>query len=189
MPTSPAQTTAVSATEAAVLGLLAPRERSGYDLQQLAHGSVGYFWAPARSQIYAVLPRLVEAGLAEPLELVQGRGPAKRMYRITAAGLDALERWLEDGPIGPEPDRNLLLLKVFFGDLMRPERLREQIQERRLEAEQLKAELDAIEEEAASRGSYDTFAALTRRYGHEWADAVIRWAEFAERSLAEEVGA
>jgi DNA-binding PadR family transcriptional regulator len=171
-----------------VLGLLVGGERSGYDLEQLARGSVGYFWAPARSQIYAVLPRLVAAGLAEPLDLVQGRGPAKRLYRITAAGRDAIERWLEDGPIGPEPDRNLLLLKVFFGELMRPERLREQILERRLEAEQLKAELSAIEAEAADRGSTNTFAALTRRYGNEWADAVIRWADFAERTLADEAG-
>jgi Virulence activator alpha C-term len=96
---------------------------------------------------------------------------------------------VENGTIGPEPDRNLLLLKVFFGDLMRPERLREQIRERRLEAEQLKAELDAIEAEAASRGSNDSFAALTRRYGYEWADAVIRWADFAEQTLPAEVGA
>ena len=188
MKTSPRQTTRVAATEAAVLGLLASGERSGYDLEKLARGSVGYFWAPARSQIYAVLPRLVDAGLAERRDLVQGRGPAKQLYRITRAGREALETWLEEGPIGPEPDRNLLLLKVFFGDLMRPERLREQIGERRLEAERLKAELVEIEQDAATRGSSNTFASLTRRYGHEWADAVIRWADFAERSLADEGG-
>jgi DNA-binding PadR family transcriptional regulator len=166
-----------------VLGLLAAGERSGYDLEKLARGSVGYFWAPARSQIYAVLPRLVDAGLAERRDLVQGRGPAKQLFRITRAGREALDRWLEEGPIGPEPDRNLLLLKVFFGKRMRPERLREQIRERRLEAEQLKAELVEIEEDPAERG---IFAALTRRYGLEWADAVIRWADFAERTLAGE---
>jgi PadR family transcriptional regulator, regulatory protein AphA len=187
--TSPTETTRVAATEAAILGLLASEERSGYDLEKLARGSVGYFWAPARSQIYAVLPRLVDAGLAERRDRVQGRGPAKQLYRITAAGSEALAIWLEEGPIGPEPDRNLLLLKVFFGDRMRPERLQEQIRERRLEAERLKAELVEIDAEAAARGSTNTFAALTRRYGHEWADAVIRWAEFAERSLADEAGA
>jgi DNA-binding PadR family transcriptional regulator len=166
-----------------VLGLLAAGERSGYDLEKLARGSVGYFWAPARSQIYAVLPRLVDAGLAERRDLVQGRGPAKQLFRITRAGREALDRWLEEGPIGPEPGRNLLLLKVFFGKRMRPERLREQIRERRLEAEQLKAELVEIEEDPAERS---IFAALTRRYGLEWADAVIRWADFAERTLAGE---
>jgi DNA-binding PadR family transcriptional regulator len=189
MQTSPTRTTTIAATEAAVLGLLAAGERSGYDLEKLARGSVGYFWAPARSQIYAVLPRLVDASLAERRDLVQGRGPAKQLFRITRAGREALESWLEEGPIGPEPDRNLLLLKVFFGKRMRPERLREQIRERRLEAEQLKAELVEIEGDAAERESGDIFAALTRRYGLEWADAVIRWADFAERALAEEAGA
>jgi DNA-binding PadR family transcriptional regulator len=187
MQTSLPRTTSIAATEAAVLGLLAAGERSGYDLEKLARGSVGYFWAPARSQIYAVLPRLVDAGLAERRDRVQGRGPAKQLFRITRAGREALGRWLEEGPIGPEPDRNLLLLKVFFGELMRPERLREQIRERRLEAEQLKAELVEIEEDADASPSI--FAALTRRYGLEWADAVIRWADFAEQSLAEEAGA
>ena len=172
-----------------MLGLLAAGERSGYDLEKLARGSVGYFWAPARSQIYAVLPRLVDAGLAERRNLVQGRGPAKQLFRITRAGRAALDRWLEEGAIGPEPDRNLLLLKVFFGERMRPERLREQIRERRLEAEQLKAELAEIEEDAAERATHSIFAALTRRYGHEWAEAVIRWADFAERTLAKETNA
>lgn len=179
----------IAPTEAAVLGLLAAGARSGYDLEKLARESVGYFWAPARSQIYAVLPRLVDAGLAERRDLVQGRGPAKQLFRITRAGREALGRWLEEGPIGPEPDRNLLLLKVFFGELMRPERLREQVRERRLEAEQLKAELFEIEEDAAEGESPSIFAALTRRYGLEWADAVIRWADFAERTLADEVRA
>jgi DNA-binding PadR family transcriptional regulator len=182
--TTPARTTQIAATEAAVLGLLTSGSMSGYDLQKRARESVGYFWAPARSQVYAVLPRLVAAGLAEPDEVRQERGPAKQLYRITSAGREALERWLEEGPIGPEPDRNVLLLKVFFGGMMRMERLREQIRERRGEAEQLKAELAEIEADAARRGSDDDFAALTRRYGFEWADAVIRWADAAERHLA-----
>ena len=188
MQTSEAKTKAVGPTEAAVLGLLTYGRMSGYDLQQLVRTSVGYFWAPARSQLYALLPRLVEAGLVERDELVHERGPAKQLYRITAAGREALELWLEDGPIGPEPDRNLLLLKVFFGHMMRPERLLEQVRQRRGEAEQLKAELAEIEARSAPREA-DGFAALTRRYGFEWAEAVCRWADHAERELASAAGA
>lgn len=186
MQTTPDQTTStglVSATEAAILGLLTLGRMSGYDVERRARGSVGYFWGPARSQVYAVLPRLVDAGLAERDERVQERGPAKQLYRITAAGREALEHWLERGAIGPEPDRNLLLLKVFFGHLMRPERLLDQVRERRREAEQLRVELERIEDEASTRRD-DAFAALTRRYGFEWADAVCRWADHAERELA-----
>src|SRR5690242_19305265 len=45
-------------TELAVLGLLAwAGEASGYELNRRAERSVGFIWAPARSQLYAVLKR------------------------------------------------------------------------------------------------------------------------------------
>ena len=48
----------LSDTEYAVLGLLTFGERSGYELDKLAGRSIGYFWRPAKSKIYAILPRL-----------------------------------------------------------------------------------------------------------------------------------
>ena len=54
------KTSELTTTEAAVLGLLSHGPRSGYDLRKAVELSVGYFWGPAKSQIYAVLPRLVE---------------------------------------------------------------------------------------------------------------------------------
>ena len=50
--------------EYAILGLLARGESSGYDLARAADRSIAYMWAPSRSQIYKVLPRLVAWGLA-----------------------------------------------------------------------------------------------------------------------------
>ena len=47
-------------SESAVLGLLADGERSGYDLLKAIERSVGFFWTPAKSQLYALLPKLVE---------------------------------------------------------------------------------------------------------------------------------
>ena len=53
-------------TELAVLGLLAwSGESSGYELHKRAERSVGFIWAPARSQLYAVLKRLASDGLVE----------------------------------------------------------------------------------------------------------------------------
>ena len=51
-------------TTLVVLGLVALQPGSGYDLARLAERSVGYLWAPSRSQIYKVLPRLVAHRLA-----------------------------------------------------------------------------------------------------------------------------
>jgi hypothetical protein len=59
------------------------------------------------------------------------------------------------------------------------------VRERREEAERLKAELNAIDEEPRDR-AHDFYPRLTRRYGHLYADAVIRWAIEAERELTAE---
>jgi DNA-binding PadR family transcriptional regulator len=179
----PERTDALTTTEYAVLGLLTGgRELSGYDLRRAVDRSVGYFWGPTRSHIYAVLPRLVAGGYARTRRVVQRQRPDKQLYRITRRGEDALRAWLEHGT-APEPARNPFLLKVFFGALADPEALLEQIRARRAEAERLKAELEQLGGRAA-HGEHDRFPALTRRYGFEYADAVIRWARAAERELA-----
>jgi DNA-binding PadR family transcriptional regulator len=169
----------LTATEYAVLGLLTRGEMSGYDLRKAAEGSVGYFWTPAKSRIYAILPRLVEAGLVRRRDVAQSGRPDKQLYRLTPKGKDALRRWVAEGVLDPEFSRNTLLVKVFFGDLAEPEQILAQIRQRREEMEQLKAELEAIE---AHRRD-DLYPHLTRLYGLEYAKAIIRWANAAEREL------
>ena len=119
-------------TELAALGLLAwSGERSGYELHKLAEGSVGFIWAPARSQLYAVLKRLEGAGLVSGRHVVQADRPDKRLFRITDAGTATLRAWLDEvEPIEPE-DRDGLLLKLFFGASGDPEAGRRQLQDYR----------------------------------------------------------
>ena len=96
------KTTTLTTTECAVLGLLARAPRSGLRPQEGGrYRSVGYFWAPAKSQIYAVLPSLVEAGYATSRKVAQQRRPDKQVYRITAAGRAALSEWIEEAPDSP----------------------------------------------------------------------------------------
>jgi DNA-binding PadR family transcriptional regulator len=179
----PERTIELTTTEYAVLGLLSNgRARSGYDLRKDVDRNVGYFWAPTRSQIYAVLPRLVASGHLRVRHVAQRDRPDKQLYRITKRGLAALRDWLETGPV-PQPARNPFLLKVFFGGLASREAMLEQIRGRRREAEQLKRELLRLDADAAHDAD-DLFPSLTRRYGFEYADGVIRWARAAERELA-----
>jgi PadR family transcriptional regulator AphA len=172
------KTAQLTTTEAAVLGLLSHGPRSGYDLRKDVESSVGYFWGPAKSQIYAVLPRLVEGGHASVRKVAQDQRPDKSVYRLTRAGREALKRWIEETPAPPDPDRNPLLLKVFFGEVASQEVLVEHIRQRRLEAEALRSYLEEIEED-------DLHARLTIRWGLDYAGAVIRWAKHAERELRE----
>src|SRR5438093_7247479 len=125
----------LSDTEFAALGLLTFGERSGYELDKLAGRSIGYFWRPAKSKIYAILPRLVERGFAEGSTVVQSRRPDKQLYRLTRSGRQAVRDWLEaDEPVR-SVSRDGLLLKLFFGADAAPETLRTQLNRRKDAAE------------------------------------------------------
>src|SRR5262249_39120596 len=90
--------TGFTLTEYAVLGLLGhlgPREVSGYDLKKFADQSIGYLWAPSKTQLYAVLGRLVSQGLATRRAVAQSHRPDKQLYRLNEAGAEVLREWLE----------------------------------------------------------------------------------------------
>jgi DNA-binding PadR family transcriptional regulator len=165
--------TPLSDTEYAVLGLLTFGDRSGYELDKLAGRSIGYFWRPAKSKIYAILPRLVLRGLAEASDVAQSGRPDKRVYRLTRAGSEELTRWLDSS----EPPRGIardgLLLKLFFGAHGDPEVLRAQVAERQERAEHHLAALEEIERTIDK--DEDFFPYLTLLHGLEDVRSTIAW--------------
>jgi PadR family transcriptional regulator, regulatory protein AphA len=174
----------LTATECAVLGLLSRGERSGYDLAKKAERSVGYVWAPARSQIYAVLPRLVRQGLATSRKIRQSGRPDKQVYRITTSGSAALRDWLETS----EDSEATFLLRVFFGDQMSREALIALIERRRDEVKVELADFRAIEDRIKDERS-DYHPYLTLRWGFAHHRALVRWADEVLRELARREGA
>lgn len=171
----------LTTTEAAILGLLGARPMSGYDLRKEAERSVGYFWAPAKTQIYATLPKLVEGGYATPRKVTQETRPDKIVYELTSSGREALREWIAKAPLEAGHGRNVILLKLFISDVGDIEALLPQLAERRAEAERLLKELGALEE--AGRGDVEPFQRLTRRFGFLYAEAVLRWSDEAEGAL------
>jgi DNA-binding PadR family transcriptional regulator len=166
-------------TAYAILGLLTFGEQSGYDLQKLVERSVGHFFDPAKSQIYAELKRLVAAGFATERHVRQDDRPDKRMYSVTPDGERALRTWLAQPP-GEEAFRSPFLIHVFFGHLMDPEVLKAQIREYRDQAAQTLAELQVTEAEIkdalVARFPYMTLRAGLSSCRHiiEWADEVLK---------------
>jgi DNA-binding PadR family transcriptional regulator len=110
----------VTTTEAIVLGLVAFGERSGYDLARFADQSVGYLWAPSRSQIYKVLPRLRARRLVRAQDVPQQGRPDKALYTITDRGRTVLRAWLETVEDEPAGGPNVFVLKLFFCDFVPP---------------------------------------------------------------------
>ena len=164
----------LSLTEYALLGLLTFGPASGYELDRLAARSIDYFWRPAKSKIYAILPRLVEQGLAAVEHHVQSGRPDKQVYSLTDAGRRALRGWLDEEEPPPSVVRSGPLLKLFFGAEADPARVRRSLESWRARAEAQLAALREIETGVAV--DEDFFPYLTLLHGIESAESTIRGA-------------
>ena len=165
----------VTTTEVAVLGLLTDGERSGYDLLREAERSVGFFWTPAKTQLYAVLRKLVDNGFATSRLIRQTDRPDKTLYRITYEGLERLRDGLEQ--IGSSVNRNPLELRVFYGAHRPRGAVVADLEAVRDRAREHLAELERIEQTFDHDGHLFPYLTLLR--GKETAAADIRWAEQA----------
>jgi len=112
----------LTATSYAVLGLLAVRARSAYELVgHIKRSNIRLIWPRAASKLYEEPKTLVAHGLATAG--VARTGARRRtVYRITPRGRHALRRWLD------EPGAALLLefesmVKVVYGDFGTKEQL------------------------------------------------------------------
>jgi PadR family transcriptional regulator AphA len=170
----------LTTTEYGVLGMLARYgEHSGYELLKLAEQSIGFFWSPAKSQVYEVLPRLERAGLAVGRDVAQTGRPDKRLWRITGPGLTALRTWVDELEPQPFTNRGIFELKVFFGDHARPETVVAQVELFREQAAARLAVLRAIRDDPPE-SPWDDLPRMTLRFGlaagealHAWADEVL----------------
>src|ERR1051325_5072302 len=95
MPTEP------TTSSFALLGLLALRPWTAYDLTHQARRSMRLFWPRSEAHLYAEVKRLVGWGYATAA--TERAGARERTsYTITAAGRQALENWLATPPAGPQ---------------------------------------------------------------------------------------
>ena len=163
-----------------MLALLAIEgERSGYDLAKLVDRAIGHVWSPARSQLYAVLPRLVRDGLARSRRVAQAPRPDKQLYAITREGRRALDAWFATIEPGA---RDAVLLKVFVGKLTTPDILLEHLDQFRSDVQARLEQLREIEPTNTNRG-HDWFHRHLLRYGIERAEYELRWADGVARAL------
>src|SRR5256885_16428466 len=106
----------LSGTALAVLGLLALRPRSGYEIKQTIDKTTRFFWKASYGQIYPELRRLAAAGLVEGEAAPRG-GRARTVYGLTDEGRRRLEDWLAEPHFrGDIPDEGLL--KLLFPALL-----------------------------------------------------------------------
>lgn len=171
-------------TSYALLGLLTFGERSGYDLGKLIEQSIGFFFTPAKSQIYAELRRLVSLGYATEREIEQDRRPDKRVYSVTTEGQRALREWLEAPDTPPDEVKSPFMVKLFFGRLMSREVLLAQLERVREQSREYLEQLRLIEK--AIKDEDDLFHPyLTLKCGLAYGRAQARWVDQTIKEVRE----
>ena len=106
-----------------MLGLLALRPWTTYELAKQMQRSVRWFWPRAERKLYEEPKRLAALGLATVETTATGRRRST-VYQITTAGRHALRDWLRAGPGAPMQVEMEPMIRVFFADGASPEDLR-----------------------------------------------------------------
>jgi PadR family transcriptional regulator AphA len=156
-----------------VLGLLALGPRSGYDIKTVVDRSTRFFWAASYGQIYPELRRLEEEGLIDGEDSPNG-GRSRRVYKLTAAGRDALREWLL-GTTTTVELRDESLLRLFFADALPREQALQLLEGRKRGHEQYLEILRAIE--ALPGGRDPDFVDLVLHWGIDFNEWGVSWCE------------
>jgi DNA-binding PadR family transcriptional regulator len=175
----------MSTTPYAVLGLLSIEPMSGYDIRRNLEESLSYFWSESYGQIYPALRKLEAARLIAAVKQAAPNTRRRKLYTLTAAGRARLRTWLSEPP-KPQPPRNELLLKLFFGRQAAPGACAAHLRRLRVQQERLATTLEGVEQQlkAERRGHPDLQYWLTAvSFGLERAQSLIDWSEYALRNL------
>jgi PadR family transcriptional regulator AphA len=159
----------------ALLGALADRPRTGYELLKHFEQSLAYAWPASHSQIYPELARLLDDGLIEQA----AAGPrGSKTYAVTDDGVAEVRRWLRE----TEPDRRVRsegTLRPFFLWLLEPEEAIRQLEAERAYWHGILDELEAIREQPPGSSRKEQTFRIVLEGGIRSVGARLEWLEWA----------
>src|SRR5712692_9567661 len=112
MPSTTAPSKTLTTTAYAILGVLAIKSRTAYELAMEMRHCFEYFWARDDARVYRDAKTLAACGLVTSERQMMGKRP-RTTYSITEQGRRELSGWLAEPSHGPSLDFEGLI-KVFF---------------------------------------------------------------------------
>lgn len=169
----------------ALLGLLAIRPWTAYDLTRQAKRSMRLFWPRSEAHIYAEVKRLVRWEYATATTERTGNRE-RTSYAITPVGRDALTNWLATPPAAPQLEVEGLL-RLLLADQGNQADARQAVRATRdavaasygVGVEQMRAYL-------AGEGPFPERAhlvGLLARFYADFAEAMLDWCDVAEAEI------
>lgn len=169
-----------------LLGLLAQRPMTGYEIKQTFSSSIIFFWNAHISQIYRELSRMEEKGWARSQVEPQAGKPDKKVYSLTIAGKQEFLYWLRSmATPAPEIIKSEFLAKIFFAADMEEGQLSYEIKHFLQQKERELAVYRELEQTAGKCAAESCrFGMMTLQRGISCAQADIVWA----RECLEQLG-
>ena len=172
---------ALTPTSYALLGLLAIRPWTTYELAKQMDRTLNRFWPRARSKLYEEPKKLVAQGLAEAAVGSHGRRP-RTVYSITPEGRRALAAWLAADSAEPVFESEHIL-KVFYAEHGTTADLLATLTQLRSWGQELTSRnVEVGESYLAGSGQYPerlATLALTGRFLDDYLEMLDRWATWA----------
>jgi DNA-binding PadR family transcriptional regulator len=160
----------------ALLGLLAARAMTGYELTRTFASRLAHVWMAQHARIYPELVRMERDGLVRVIE----RGPrGSKRYQITDSGRDLVREWLVATP--PNRDsRNESLLRIFFLWLLTPEEAQAYLEKETVAHRLVLAEYLAMQASPHQPPDPEApYAAVLLEWGVRYESAMLEWLAWA----------
>ena len=168
-------------TSYALLGLLAVKPWTTYELAKQMDRVLNRFWPRARSKVLEEPKKLVAMGLATATKETVGRRP-RTVYSITTKGRELLAAWVREPGAGPVLEFEQLV-KVFFSENASREDLLSTLRDVRADSyERMSGHIQVARSVLDGRSPFphrDAVNQLVGTFLMEFDDMVDRWAEWA----------
>jgi DNA-binding PadR family transcriptional regulator len=176
----------LTTTSYVVLGLLALKSWSTYELAQQMRRSIHFYWPRAESKIYEEPKKLVAHGFATATREHVGKRP-RTVYAITGKGRKALRRWLAEPGRGPVVEFEGLV-KVLFAEQAGKDALLATLASIRADAEDARRHHVELATDLAETGGPFLqrlhVNTLVFRLMWEQTQMLLRWVAWAEKEVA-----
>jgi DNA-binding PadR family transcriptional regulator len=165
-----------------LLGLLKQEPRHGYDLKSAFETLLGGTWPLNIGQIYTTLARLERDELVESETVPQDLLPDRKVYTITHAGQEELDRWLTEPASESIRLKNEFFIKLLVHRLVGSDDFNTLIWKQRQVNMQTLAELTSLRSDT----SLDPVTNLLIEGAILQVEADLNWLDLCEQRLKED---
>jgi PadR family transcriptional regulator AphA len=155
-----------------ILGMLAQRPMSGYDIKGALEGLSWLGGMPSLGNIYSTLHALLKDELVSVEVIPQQGKPARKVYSITKAGKQMLQKWATR-LVMPNVSLKAFAMCLILADVFSQDTLIAHLQQRR---DQVIAHRTTLKERAKTSGREKApRRRLAAEYGLTLANAELNW--------------